>query len=160
MPRGDVCERLERILHELSAKFGAPEFPPHVTLLGGIVGSHREVLSKAASLATRIRPFTIRLGKIDYLDDYFRCLFVRAAVDAPLLRAHQVAREVFGRRRDPSFVPHLSLLYGNIGRSLKEVVIAELGGRMDLTFKVRNLHLYSTRGAPRDWRRVASFGLQ
>jgi hypothetical protein len=149
MPRGDVCERLERILHELSAKFGAPEFPPHVTLLGGIVGSHREVLSKAASLA-----------KIDYLDDYFRCLFVRAAVDAPLLRAHQVAREVFGRRRDPSFVPHLSLLYGNIGRSLKEVVIAELGGRMDLTFKVRNLHLYSTRGAPRDWRRVASFGLQ
>jgi len=159
MPTGDVYDELERILHKLSAKYGTREFPPHVTLLGGIVGPRREVLRECASLAALIRPFTIRLEKIDYLDEYFRCLFVRAATTAPLLKAHQVARDVFGRRREPSFMPHLSLLYGDFSRSLKEGAAAELGPRLDLAFKVRSLVLYSTRGEPRDWRRVAKFGL-
>ena len=159
MPTGDVYAQLERILHELSSKYGAPEFPPHITLLGGIVGPRREVLRESASLAALIRPFTIRLEKIDYLNEYFRCLFVRAATTAPLLKAHQVARDVFGRRREPSFVPHLSLLYGDFSRSLKEGAAAELGPRLELAFKVRSLVLYSTRGEPRDWRRVAKLGL-
>lgn len=158
-PTGDVYEQLERILHKLSAKYGAPEFPPHVTLLGGMVGPRRELLCKSASVAALIRPFTIRLGKIDYLDEYFRCLFVRAATTAPLLKAHQAARDGFGRRREPSFMPHLSLLYGDFSLSLKEGAAADLGPRLDLAYKVRSLVLYSTRGEPRDWRRVAKFGL-
>lgn len=160
MPTGEVYEQLERILHKLSAKYGAPEFPPHVTLLGGIVRPRREVLRECASLAALIRPFTIRLEKINYLDEYFRCLFVRAASTAPLRKAHQMARDVFGRRREPSFMPHLSLLYGDFSRSLKEGTAAELGRRLDLAFKVRSLVLYSTHGEPRGWRPVARFGLK
>jgi hypothetical protein len=56
-------------------------------------------------------------------------------------------------------MPHLSLLYGDFSRSLKEEAAAELGPRLDLAFKVRSLDLYSTRGEPRHWRRVAKFGL-
>jgi 2'-5' RNA ligase len=160
MPTGEVHEQLERILHELSARFAAPEFPPHVTLLGGIVGPRCEVLSKAASLAARIRPFAVRLGELRCLDEYFRCLFVRAARTTPLLNAHKVARDIFGHHREPLFMPHVSLLYGNFSQSSKEKAVAELGLRLDLEFKVRNLHLYSTRGVPREWRCVASFAFK
>ena len=56
-------------------------------------------------------------------------------------------------------MPHLSLLYGNFPQSLKEEMIAEMGPRLDVQFKVRSLHLYRTHGEPRHWRQVARFGL-
>jgi 2'-5' RNA ligase len=158
MPRGDVYESLARTLHRLSARYAAPEFPPHVTLLGRIAAPRREALRKSAALAALLRPFTIRLGDIAYFDEYFRCLFVRVAITPPLLKAHHVAQEVFGFRRMAPFMPHLSLLYGNFSQSLKDEGMAELGPPVGREFKVRSLHLYSTRGEPRGWRCVGKFG--
>jgi len=160
MPRGDVCDRLSRILRRLSARYGTPEFPPHVTLLGGCVGPRRELIRQAACVAVGIRPFFIRLESIDFLDEYFRCLFVRAALTAPLRKAHQAARQAFGHHRQPAFLPHVSLLYGNFPPSLKQGIVGEMGPRLDVQFKVRSLHLWQTHGEPQNWRRVASFGLK
>jgi 2'-5' RNA ligase len=159
MPRGDVWERLWRIIQQLSVRYAAPEFPPHVTLLGSSVGPRRELICQSAGLAASLRPFTLRLEEIDYREEYFRCLFVHAALAEPLRKAHQAARQAFGHDREPPFMPHLSLLYGDFPRSLKEGVIREMGPRVDVQFKVRSLHLYWTRGEPRLWRRVASFGI-
>lgn len=160
MPTGDVCDRLSRIICRLSGRYGAPEFSPHVTLLGGCVGPRRELIRKSARVAAALRPFALRLEEIDFRDEYFRCLFVHVALAGPLRKAHQAARQAFGHGREPAFMPHLSLLYGNFPRSLKEGVMAELGSRLDVQFKVRSLHLYRTHGEPRHWRRVASFGLE
>lgn len=160
MPRGDVCDRLARIIHRLSARYGGPQFSPHVTLLGSCVGPRRDLICRSARVAAALRPFTIRLEEIDFLDEYFRCLFVHAALTEPLRKAHQAARQAFGHEREPAFMPHLSLLYGNFPHSLKEGILAEMGRRLDLQFKVRSLHLYRTDGEPRPWRRVASFGLK
>ena len=160
MPTGDVYDGLSRILRQLSARYAAPEFPPHETLLGECVGPRRELIDKSAGLAAAIRPFTVRLEQIDFLDEYYRCLFVRAALTEPLWKAHQAARQAFGHGHDPSFVPHLSLLYGDFPRDEKAEVIAQMGLRLEVQFKVRSLHLYRTHGEPRQWRRVASFGLE
>ena len=159
MPTGDVCNRLTQILQRLSARFDAPEFPPHVTLLGIGVGERRELIRQSARVAAALRPFAIRLEEIDFLDQYFRCLFLHAGLTEPLRKAHQAACQVFGRRREPVFMPHLSLLYGNFPQSIKEGVIAEMRPLPEVQFKVRSLYLYRTNGKPRDWRRVASFGL-
>jgi 2'-5' RNA ligase len=118
------------------------------------------LIRRSARVAAALRPFAIRLEEIGFLDEYFRCLFVRAALAEPLRKAHQAACQALGRRREPAFMPHLSLLYGNFPRSIKEGVMAEMGPRLDVQFKVRSLHLYWTHGAPRHWRRVASFGLE
>jgi 2'-5' RNA ligase len=160
MPTGDVCERLKHILRRLSARYAAPEFSPHVTLLGRCVGPRRELICRSARVANALRPFALRLTELDCRDEYFRCLFVHVALTEPLRKAHQAARQVFGHTREPSFMPHLSLLYGNFPRSQKEEVMAEMGPRLDVQFKVRSLHLYRTHGEPSHWRRVASFGLK
>ena len=159
VPAGEVCERLSRILSRLSARFEAPDFAPHVTLLGSLVGERRELIRQSARLAAGLRPFTLRLGEIDFRDEYFRCLFVHAALNEPLRKAHQAARREFSRQHEPAFMPHLSLLYGDIPQSLKGELRAELGPRLEVQFKVRSLHLYGTHGEPSHWRRVASFGL-
>ena len=160
MPRAHLCERLTQTLHRLSVRYNAPEFPPHVTLLGNCIGSRSELIRQSARLAGSIRPFVIRLEAIDFLDEFFRCLFVRAALTKSLRQVHRVACQAFGRRREPPFMPHLSLLYGSFSRTLKRDLTAELGPRIDAQFKVRDLHLYRTHGQPHLWRRVASFELK
>jgi 2'-5' RNA ligase len=160
MPTGEVRRRLAGTILDLSREYAAPAFEPHVTLAGGIVGPPREVASKMRDLARRIPPFTVRLTAIDGLDDYFRCLFVRVAATHPIMTANKAAREVFRLGPQPGFMPHLSLLYGHLPSSVKEGIIASVGRRFELEFKVSGLHLYLIKGEPAAWRRVASFGLR
>jgi len=155
-----VRDRLERILSRLINRFGAPEFPPHVTLLGSCMGPCGELIRKSARVAAALSPFIIRLEEVDFLDEYFRCLFVHAAPTEPLRKAHRTACQELSHGREPAFMPHLSLLYGNFPPALKEKLISEIGRRLDIHFKVRSLHLYRTHGEPRHWRQVASFGLE
>jgi 2'-5' RNA ligase len=160
MPAGEVYARLSTIIRQLSSRCGAPEFLPHVTLLGSLAGRRHEVTCQCQEVAASIRPFTIRLGELAFLNEYYRCLFLRAALSAPLRHAHQVACQEFNCGRQAAFMPHLSLLYGNYPLSLKREIIAEIGPRLDLQFKVRSVHLYQTQDDPMKWRRVARFGLE
>jgi 2'-5' RNA ligase len=160
MPGGDVCHRLSRTIDRLSARFDAPVFPPHVTLLARCTGEVREVIRRSARLALSLRPFTIRLKAIDFRDEYFRCLFVHAALTEPLRKAHHAACWEFARRREPVFTPHLSLVYANLPPTIKEQLRGELGPQLDASFKVRSLHLYRTHGEASRWRRVAMFGFK
>jgi 2'-5' RNA ligase len=160
MPPGEVRQRLVGTILDLSRAYATPVFEPHVTLAGGIVGPAREVASKMKDLARRIPPFTARLTVVDGLDEYFRCLFVRLATTHPIMWANRTAREVFALPKQPAFMPHLSLLYGNLPPSVKEGIIASLSRQFELEFKVNSLHLYLIKSEPAAWRHVASCGLE
>jgi 2'-5' RNA ligase len=160
MPAGRVYRQLAGRIRELSREHSTPEFEPHVTLLGRILRPEGEVITKSASLAKLIRPFVVRLTSVDGLDEYFRCLFVRVAETAPVMKANQVAREVFNLREQPAYMPHLSLMYGNLTSDAKEGIVSQLGHRFDVAFKVRSLHVFSTTGQPNEWRRVKAFDLK
>jgi hypothetical protein len=160
MPIGEVRQRLAATILDLGREYATPVFEPHVTLAGGIVGSARGVASKMKDLARRIPPFTVRLTVVDGLDDYFRCLFVRLATTHPIMSANQAAREVFALAMQPAFMPHLSLLYGNLPPSVKEGIIASLLRQFELEFKVNSLHLYLISSEPAAWRHAASCGLK
>jgi 2'-5' RNA ligase len=159
MPTGEVRQRLAGTILDLSREYAAPAFEPHVTLAGGIVGSAREVAAKMRDLARRIPPFAVRLAEVDFLDEYFRCLFVRVATTHPIMEANKAAREVYSLKQPPAFMPHLSLLYGDLPSNVKGRIIASLGRRLELEFKVSSLQLYLIKNEPTAWRRVASFPL-
>jgi 2'-5' RNA ligase len=160
MPAGRVYRQLAGRIRELSREYSTPESEPHVTLLGGILGPEREVIAKSASLARLIRPFVVRLTNVDYLDEYFRCPFIRVAETEPVMKANQAAREVFSLWEQPAYMPHLSLMYGNLTSDVKEKIASQLGRRFDLAFKVRNVHLFSITGEPNEWRCVKAFDLK
>jgi 2'-5' RNA ligase len=157
MPEGLARRRLEQLLRELSARYRGPEFLPHVTLLGSCVGERDEMIRRSSLVANLLTPFTIRLGKIDFRDEYFRCLFVHAGPLVPMRNAYHGACRKFNRTPDPDFMPHLSLLYGNFPQALKEEAMAELGPRLNVQFKVRNLYLFQTHGEVRNWHEVVRF---
>jgi len=159
MPTGEVRQTLAAAILDLSREYAAPTFEPHVTLAGGIVGPAREVASKMADLARQIPPFTIRLTEVDFLDEYFRCLFLRVAATYPIMKANKLARAVFNLEKQPAFMPHLSLLYADLPSGVKERIVASLGRRFELEFKVSSVHLYLIKGEAAVWRRMARFGL-
>ncbi|MBI5032207.1 MAG: 2'-5' RNA ligase family protein [Chloroflexi bacterium] len=156
-PSGQLYDELSKTISQLSKKYGAPVFPPHVTLLGDLIGDEKEITSQAQQLASRVQPFQITLTTIDYLDAYFRCLFIRAEETPALLQANRIARSVFHRENDPSFMPHLSLLYANLEVETKQQIFKTIGREWAKAFPVNSIHLLSCDGEPKDWYRVQEF---
>jgi 2'-5' RNA ligase len=75
------------------------------------------------------------------------------------MSANKAAREVFNLAQQPAFMPHLSLLYGNLPSGVKERIVTSLARSFQLEFKASSLHLYLIENEPAAWRRVARFRL-
>lgn len=157
MPTGEIASELSKTISQLSKQYSAPLFPPHMTLMGDIYDSEKEMIERTQQLASRIHPFQVTLTTVDYLDVYFRCLFLRAEETPALLQANQVARTIFHREQEPRFMPHLSLLYGNFDVETKKQMIETIGREFRRTFPVTVLHLFSTTGETKEWYRVQEF---
>jgi 2'-5' RNA ligase len=160
MPSGGTYKKLSGMIKRLSREYSAPEFEPHVTLIGTLTGSKEDILRKTSQLAAAIRPFRITLNGFGCMDYYFRCLFLKAAKTPELMGANRKARAIFGRSNDSGYMPHLSLVYGNLPNEKKEEVIERTGKNFAVTFTARSMHLFSLEGEPREWYRVREFPLK
>lgn len=155
MPEGEPRDRLAEIISHLAERFSTTPFPPHVTLLPGIEGhADGEVLAASGALAAALRPFPVRLRGVEGGDEPFRCLFVVAALDEPLRAAHAAAARAFGRKSDPAYMPHLSLVYGALPARSRQEVAVELTDLVALSFAAARLHVWRTEGPVPDWTEI------
>jgi 2'-5' RNA ligase len=161
VPPGEVYEKLAALILQLSRRYNAPKFEPHLTLLGDIEATEEGMLEKSQQLAESLNPFRVHLAKVGQLDDFFRCVFLRAEETPALMAANAEVRKMFGRQADPGFMPHVSLLYGHYPAEIKEKAIAQIGGGFDIEFDVNSIHLvYSSANIPiNDWNVIKEFPL-
>jgi 2'-5' RNA ligase len=160
IPTGEIYQKLSKIISQLSRKHSAPNFEPHVTLIGDLLGSEKEIIDKTSELAKSLEPFEIKLNKAGYLDNYWRCLFIQAEKTKELIQANKITKKIFNRTSDPEYFPHLSLMYGDFSSKTKEEILADLGKEFDTSFEIKSLHLISTTGEVKDWYRVREFLLK
>jgi 2'-5' RNA ligase len=148
------------VIGELGTRLRTPRFEPHVTLLAGLQTPLPDLTAACARFAPEVGPIHIRLGRPGHRDEYFRCLFLEAEDAGGLLEAHSAARAALAPEADPSFFPHISLLYAALERSVAESLVREIAGAgLGLDFEVRALDLVSTGGPPEAWRRLERFPL-
>lgn len=160
VPPPDAFKLLEETITALSRSYGAPLFEPHVTLLGVPGGSEKELCARTSVLANQLRPYEVQLTTPGYQDHHFRCLFLGVQETSQVLEANRMAKELFNRKDDPPYMPHLSLLYGNYSAALKEQIIATLDETLRVRFRVTSLHLIrALSDDPRTWSRVQEFPL-
>jgi 2'-5' RNA ligase len=159
MPTGAVERKFSQLIAQLAEHYSAPVFPPHITLIGRIEAPAGKIISKAQELASLIQPFTIKLMTVDSTDFYYRALFVRVDPSARVLAAYEQARQFFPSN-EASYMPHLSLLYGDFSAETKEAIIQKIGDRCTDEFEVNALHLYLTEGEVPSWHPVRTFPLQ
>ena len=159
MPRGPVHEDLTRVIRDVSARSRGPVFEPHVTLVPGVEGDVERILLATARLAARTAPFEVRLESLGWRDEYFRCLFVEVRQDPELMVLARSAREMLGLPPEPSYFPHLSLLYADLDAASKPGLAQGVHLRPQ-GFLVQALHVYKTHGSVPDWQRLATFGFR
>jgi 2'-5' RNA ligase len=158
MPEGAEHDRLAALIGGLAVRLGTVSFAPHVTLLPGVLAPERDVLEIARALAAEVAPFPVELSGVGGAQAHFRCLYVRVRASEALRAAHACAARRFGREPDPSFDPHLSLVYGSLTAPVKAALARELA-ETTTCFEARHVHAWRTDGPVGEWRRLGSFAL-
>ena len=151
MPAGYIARELRKLIVNLSKKHMTDEFQPHVTLIGELKLHQKEAIRSTKELARKIVPIEIKLGKITYLEQYYRCVFAKAQKTQELKNAYAAACRAFKQKPGDNFLPHLSLVYGELNEQTKRSIITDIGNKLDITFTADNLYLYYTGGQPEDW---------
>ena len=159
MPEGEVQRQFADIINRLSERFGTPPFDPHVTLLGGLHGGERDIVTRISDIVRTMRPVEIRTSTLHHQEDYFRQMFVQVEKSRPLMETRARVKVLAGGRRERPYSPHVSLMYGNVRYQDREALLMEMGGEIVTEFETKTLHVVDTAGTPERWRRVASFPL-
>jgi 2'-5' RNA ligase len=159
MPSGEVYKRLYSLILQLGRKYNTPIFEPHVTLIGEVQGDEETLILKTIKLASLIKSYKIELNTVEFLDDYFRCLFLRVRETDEVMKANKEARKIFRREIESRYIPHLSLIYGHLSHQIKEDLITEIDKEIPTRFEVNSIHLFSINGEVKDWYRVKEFPL-
>jgi len=107
---------LSELISKLAKKHQSPIFPPHVTLIGlsflGQLGQKKSI-DAATKLSKLSPPLKLDLGNIDYSTTYFQCLFARINATPQLMNLYLESEKHY-EREPKMYMPHLSLLYGDI----------------------------------------------
>ncbi len=158
-PTGEARAELAGVISRLSREHSTPLFEPHVTLVGELIGQGEDFGARTRQLAGQLRPFVVEFGEVGFLPEFYRCLFFHVRETEPAIKANALARKVFRRESDGKYMPHLSLLYGNLPPAVKLETMAQIGQTLQRSFLVDRIHLVSTQGEPKDWYSLGEFAL-
>ncbi|MDZ7692406.1 MAG: 2'-5' RNA ligase family protein [Balneolaceae bacterium] len=155
-PFGDIAYSLRQRIKKLSAKHNTPVFEPHVTLLGGLEQGVTELIQLTDTLAGALHPFDIILTRAGSGNTFYQSIFVHAQKSEELLSARSTAEKLFGARPEQEYVPHLSLLYGELSQKEKERILNVMGREFHIRFTVHNVLLVNATGKPKEWKNIHS----
>ncbi len=163
IPEEEWQRLLLRIIAHLSERYNTPRFEPHLTLLSRITLKPEDAAERTAQLAAQLGALEIVVERLSHRDEFFRALFLEAERTLPLMDAHRMACTIFDCEPDNTFLPHVSLLYGDLSATTKEKIIVQLISELKLPFSFRtsrmDLMVASSRLPPSSWYRVTSYML-
>lgn len=156
---------MQQIINALSEKHSTPRFEPHLTLYGIVVGKEKEMLDKMRQLAKQCSPVPVNLTGFSSKDEFFRFLFVEAESTPALQDSYQRAHALFQlflhpQYQERKFIPHISLMYGNLPAAQKKEIIASLDQEILTPFIANTISLYRLVQEPAKWIRVRDFPLR
>ncbi|PZR74241.1 MAG: hypothetical protein DLM73_08530 [Chthoniobacterales bacterium] len=109
------------LIKELSERFDAPLFEPHLTIYSTSKGDQdaAEVLGRTFSVC---EPFRLTVRDIEHSDELTKTLFVQFEPDRRLSEASDALRRASDRIDEYELNPHLSLIYQKIDPAVKSEV--------------------------------------
>lgn len=156
LPENSANDIFLRLINDLSEQYRGPQFAPHITLFGRTNGIESQLTEAVEKLAEKLAPFKISTQGIEGTSYYFRCLYVKLAKSAELLRIGQLASEALGAGLTPNYIPHVSLLYGTLKRKTRAQLRSTLTQTVPPEFGVDRLQLVQLAVSVTDWRPVTT----
>jgi 2'-5' RNA ligase len=149
IPPSKIKKQLEVVVQQLSQTHNAPNFEPHLTLLGDFEGNQNEVIKKTELLAKSLEPLTLTLEQVSFSTTYYQSVFIRVKATAELMEANLKAKDIFGLP-NTLFMPHISLLYGDFDMKTKEEA-AKSVMLPTISFAVKSIELTPSTPNPSEW---------
>ena len=150
-PSADDFDYAGNLIREFCAKYDEPPFEPHVTVYSGAL-SDPEALKKAVTdAAAGVPPFSLRVRRVGYSDEYFKTLFIEFEENAVLRGIYERIRAGDDAETGYELIPHLSLLYKEMPLRDKEALARRVRiDRPEIHFD--QLKIVSPRNETGGWR--------
>ena len=167
IPDGGVYKLTSKIILDIARKDHAPKFKPHITLLGefGKEKNEKDIIKSFRDLVHNQKTLTLNFESVNCENFYFRALFLKVGKTKELLNFHRKAKQALGMKNIKSYMPHLSLVYGNFSKNSKEKIISstskDLSSEIFIKeFPIDKILLMKTQGTVSQWRKIVTFPLR
>ncbi|KAK7400205.1 hypothetical protein VNO78_11405 [Psophocarpus tetragonolobus] len=150
IPPEEVGGRCAKVMSGLRSEFGGPQFEPHITVVGAMKLRPEEALARLESACKALRPFQVTVDGVSTGSFFYQCVYLRLRPDPHLLETSAHCCTHFGYTNSAPYMPHLSLLYGDLSDEAKQKA-QERANAIDhalalagFTFQITRLALYKT----------------
>ncbi|KAJ6844140.1 cyclic phosphodiesterase-like [Iris pallida] len=148
LPPDDVGSRLKEIMSALRSEFDGPAFDPHITLVGAVRLTRESAIRRLRSASGSLRPYTARAAAVSRGGFFYQCVYLLIEPTPEVMEAGAHCCGHFGYETSTPYMPHLSLLYGDLTEEEKEKArkrVEELDKEIrSLTFEVSSIGLFRT----------------
>lgn len=159
-PETHAYRRLDEVIGEFADSIAdAPDFDPHVTVLGGIAADRETVEKRTRDLAHGRDPFTLSFTSVSCSTTTHQCVFVLVEPSVELLELHRNAVEFFDAEAE-MYVPHLSLVYSDMGleervRTMRSIDDESLPSEI----RIETVAVVETSGPVQTWETTGTYSL-
>jgi 2'-5' RNA ligase len=160
VPAEAEAPRLQGWIDRLAGELGTVAFSPHVTLLGGLdADADPDTAQRALAWLADQSPLSLSLARLDDEATHFRAVTLRAEPTGRLLAIRAAIENALATAGGP-FLPHLSLLYGDLDAATKRAHGEALGIPLPIEAVFDGIELWRTDESDvPGWRRLARIPL-
>lgn len=158
MPSGKEFERYDGLIKELSQRFEAPAFQPHITLFTGIPSLSDADFHQISILSALTTSFEIRLETLEASDDFYKALYLTAKPSSELDTFHKELSQIF-TDINYDLKPHLSILYHQLSTKDQTILKTTLDRTLSQYFEATHIQIVKTKGEVSEWETIEVFPL-
>jgi len=157
---GPASQQLETRISEYARAYkDAPEFAPHITVVGSVPGDEQTLADRVQSLAAEQGPFEVSFATVQCSTTEHQCVFLLVTPTRELLSLQQRAVALFEASNE-MYVPHLSLVYSDMSIEQRFELMESLDtSSLPDTATVTTMALVDTSGPVADWEPVRTVHL-
>ncbi|KAL3616991.1 hypothetical protein CASFOL_039385 [Castilleja foliolosa] len=148
LPPEELTPRLKKLMDGLRSEFGGPQFEPHATVVGAISLTETEARDMLNKACEGLKAYTATVDKVATGTFSFQCVFLLLHPTPQVVEASAHCCRHFGYKNSSPYMPHLSLLYGDLTDEEKKKAQEKayvLDNSIDsLSFQISRLALYKT----------------
>jgi len=148
---------LKKIIDEISEKYHAPKFEPHITVYG-LVDSKLSLIDNIAKEVTRDHnSFFVNKSEILQSENVWKTVYIELKMNNQLEEIHKNIKKHFERISKYEFNPHISLIYKILPIEEKIKIIKELDIKNE--FRISKLVVQKFFSDVEKWKIVKEYNL-
>lgn len=157
-------QSLQQLVDQLANSYKTHGFSAHATLLGLLDKTWAEVdeIKKISKdIANSFSGIAAEIVGVGMRQIYFQSVFLPVVPATELVAMNLLARKLLAYKNDPPFMPHWSMVYGDLDEATKKAIVNEIINQRQFphVVPIRQLALVDVHGYPNEWKVIEQYPL-